>query len=315
MTDMAPYNNFPYNCKPDCSVYDCRSSHKEGLNSALLNFFIEFKTKPHHNPFLQQEDRKATDLNPLINTTAAARKVAGQIISCATLVLGTQYCTHVFSVLIIKNLVRLIRWDRSGAIVTEPIKYNKDLSFVDFLIRYDNASKAMCGHDPTIDFPSEEDVWAAQVLDDLADTKSLLLITIKDSNSSNLRRYIVSTPRARPSIPAGCWTQTSIMYNIKTGDRVLVKDSWQLLLDGIQAEGVVYATLEHHSVPSIPCCLLSGDVGKDNYHRSQTDRFTEKFWNHPHPLTVTPHWHYHLVLGTIGKTFMNSAVAGSWYRQ
>jgi len=64
---------------------------------------------------------------------------------------------------------------------------------------------------------------------------------------------------------------------------------------------VVYATLQRHLVPNIPSCLLAGDVGAEDYHRSQTDMFTTRFWDHPHLEIVTPHQHYHLVLGTISK--------------
>ena len=91
------------------------------------------------------------------------------------------------------------------------------------------------------------------------------------------------------------------MYDVNAHVHVLVKDSWQVLLDGIQPEGVVYAMLRRHSVPNIPHCLLAGDVSEDNYHQSQMDKFTGRFWNHPNAQTVTPHRHYRLVLGTIGK--------------
>ena len=99
----------------------------------------------------------------------------------------------------------------------------------------------------------------------------------------------------------GRWTQTSIVYDVNACIHVLVKDSWWVLLDGIQLEGVVYATLRRHSVPNIHHCLLAGDVSEDDYHRSQMDKFTGRFWNHPNMQTVMPHWHYCLVLGTIGK--------------
>ena len=52
---------------------------------------------------------------------------------------------------------------------------------------------------------------------------------------------------------------------------------------------------------------MAGDVGKDDYHRSQTDRFAGRFWNHPNAQRVTPHRHYRLVLGTIGKKLYDFA--------
>ena len=104
------------------------------------------------------------------------------------------------------------------------------------------------------------------MLDDLVSAKSLLSITIQDPSSLEPCCYIISSPRARPSIPMGHWTRTSIAYDVNACVCVLVKDSWQVLLDGIQPEGVVYATLRRHLVPNVPHCLLAGDVGEDDYH-------------------------------------------------
>jgi len=178
-----------------------------------------------------------------VNTTSTACDVLGQIISYATLLLSSQYCTHTFSVLIVKDHAWLIRWDRSGAIVTEPIKYNEDSSLFDFLVCYNNADRAMCGHDPTVNSPTENEERDAQMLDNLAHAKFLLSITIQDPITLKQRRYIVSSPHSRPTIPAGRWTQMSIVYDVKPRGHVLVKDSWRVLLPDIRLEGVVYATL------------------------------------------------------------------------
>ncbi|KAH8983236.1 hypothetical protein EDB92DRAFT_1803960, partial [Lactarius akahatsu] len=48
---------------------------------------------------------------------------AGQITTYAALQLDCQYCTHIFSILIIRDYAQLIQWDLSGAIVTAPIYY------------------------------------------------------------------------------------------------------------------------------------------------------------------------------------------------
>ena len=91
-----------------------------------------------------------------MNTTSTACDVLGQTISYATLLLGSQYRTYAFSVLIVKDHPWLIHWDRSGAIVTEPIKYNEDSSLFDFLVCYNNADRVMRGHNPTVDSPTED---------------------------------------------------------------------------------------------------------------------------------------------------------------
>ena len=67
----------------------------------------------------------------LRNSKACADTI-GQITSYATAQLGSQFqfCTCIYSVLIIKDYARLIQWDRTGAIVTDPIHYNDEDSLL-----------------------------------------------------------------------------------------------------------------------------------------------------------------------------------------
>jgi len=100
-------------------------------------------------------------------------------------------------------------------------------------------------------------VQAAQTIKELSDANSLLSVTIQGSQSQGSRRFIISTPCGQPDIPAGHWTQASIAYNVQMGKRVLLKDSWWVLLEGIKPEGEVYTLLHENAVPNIPYCLLA----------------------------------------------------------
>jgi hypothetical protein len=102
------------------------------------------------------------------------------------------------------------------------------------------------------------------MLDDLADAKSLLAITIPDPDQpQETSRYIICGPCAQPDIPVGRWTRASIAYDVRRKKRVLLKDSWRVLQDDIAPEGEVYAKLHQHDVPNIPYCSHAGDVGDD----------------------------------------------------
>jgi len=83
------------------------------------------------------------------------------------------------------------------------------------------------------------------------------------------------------------------------GKHVLLKDSWQVLLEGIKPQGEVYTLLCENVVPNISYCLLVGDVGLKEYHQSQTNKFADKYWQHPSASQFVPHQHYCLVLDTI----------------
>jgi hypothetical protein len=72
--------------------------------------------------------------------TMAGRGAAGQITAYASFVLGSQYHTHLFLILIFKTYARLIRWDCGGAVITGLINYDTQSHLFDFVIRYDNAN-------------------------------------------------------------------------------------------------------------------------------------------------------------------------------
>ena len=114
---------------------------------------------------------------------------------------------------------------------------------------------------------------------------------------------------SQPDILAGCWTQTSVAYNVEREKHVLLKDSWQALLDDILPEGQIYAELHSQSVPNIPHCHQAGDIGNELYHTSRSHGFNPEPGMPYHSPYLVPHRHYRLVLDTIGqllKTFNHS---------
>ncbi len=136
------------------------------------------------------------------------------------------------------------------------------------------------------------------MLSDLASTKSLLAITVADpTHPQQSSRYIICGPCTRPDIPAGRWTRTSVAYDVRRKKHILLKDSWQVLLDSITPEGEIYAKLCQNSVPNIPFCLRASDVGDDTHHKSRTHKFIGACGGH---MQLMPHQHYRLVLDTIG---------------
>src|SRR6266702_1564079 len=127
------------------------------------------------------------------------------------------------------------------------------------------------------------------MLSDLASTKSLLTITVADpTHLQQSSCYIICGPCTRPDIPAGCWTRMSVAYNVRRKKRILLKDSWRVLLDSVTPEGEIYAKLRQNSVPNIPFCSCAGDVGDNTHHKSQMHKFVGACGGH---MQLTPHWH------------------------
>jgi hypothetical protein len=80
------------------------------------------------------------------------------------------------------------------------------------------------------------------------------------------RRFIISSPKCRPHILVGRWTQASIALDTKLICHVLLKDSWRVLLEDIEPEGVLYDRFRDEGVCNVPSCLLACDVGTDTHH-------------------------------------------------
>ena len=306
MKDRAPHSKFAFTCQPDFSAYSKDSNHKFELNLTLIKFPLEFKTTPDQDPFvvkpISPSDLDSATKNPFMSTTNQGCQVAGQITAYATSILSAQYRTHTFLVLIFKASARLLRWDRGGAVVTAPIYYNQDPHLLDFFICYDNATHASRGHDLTVGLPTESKELNACKLADLTDTESLLSISIPDQDVLHISsRFIISAPCACPDIPTGRWTWTSIAYDVRRNKCVLLKDSWQVILEDITPEGEVYAKLHQHAVPNIPHCSHFTNVGDDTYHMSWTHKFVSKYGGQHVSVQIVPHRHYRLVLDTIGQ--------------
>ncbi|KAG0695915.1 hypothetical protein DFH29DRAFT_813668 [Suillus ampliporus] len=104
--DMKNCSAFTFNVKPDVCVYTDGTS--QGCDISKLEVNVEFKWNDGYDAF-------SKDPGP---DTHIAFDTLGQITSYASAQLGAQYRTHTFSVLIVHNCARIIRWDREGAIVT-----------------------------------------------------------------------------------------------------------------------------------------------------------------------------------------------------
>jgi hypothetical protein len=206
-------HEFPFSCRPDCSVYHNTCEQKKGLNASLVDFFIEFKAKSHDDPFTTHAE------GPFRRETQhEATQTAGQITAYASLLLGAQYRTHTFFILIIRDYARLFRWDRSGAVFTAPIYYDREPHLFNFLIRYNVAGEETRGHDSTV-FPFKPDEGQEPLIFTKSDdAKQLLSITIQS------KHFIVPSPSPRPGIPVGRWTRASIAYDLQRKKYVL-KDS------------------------------------------------------------------------------------------
>ena len=304
--DRHQSSKFPFKVKPNVSVYTgCKPSYL--TESVSVEIFIKFKWNNTDDPFCN--DTQETFARPLKN----ADNTLGQITSYAALHLAAQFRTHVYSNLIIRCLTRILCWDRSGTIVTEAFEYDQCPHLAEFFHQYSRALDEMHGKDGTVSTPtSAEECTARHTLGlthkpDVPLHKLAIIPLDKD-----LLYFITPPPIPTLYAPPGCGTCGFEAYDIATSQVVFLKDSWRIVLLGIEPEGLVYAKLNSANVRWTPNCLAWGNI-LCPYHITQTQNFTQAKWactsndtlnNSPNKHQFLCYQHTRLVLNVIRSSLL-----------
>lgn len=297
---------FPFKIKPDIAAYPVGSKLSGPTDSAKVEIFIELKWNPNDDPFSDPHDIQRDDgttVKSFFHETKTAVDTLGQITAYAAAQLGSQFRTHIYSILIVKGKARILRWDRSGTIVTEAIEYNKSPLLAEFFRRYSKAPPEMRGADKSASAPTSEEASAAMQVLGLGSTVPLVKLEIPSADGSP-QFFVVLTPRATPYTPLGRATRGFHAYDISQKARVFLKDSWRVDLPDIQAEGLTYKMLMDAHVRNIPQCLVLGDISSDLYHATKTFAYSNKPWACHTEAHLIPHQHYRLTLDIIGRSLM-----------
>jgi hypothetical protein len=233
--------------------------------------------------------------------------VTGQITEYVAAHLGSQFCTHIYSVLVGKQTATILRWDKAGTIATEPIYYNNSSHLVEFFRRYSVAPPAMRGMDQSVSELTLTEAAAAKRalgLDKSDNTVRLFKLKIPRAGSA-LSFFITQAPKAMAYTPPGRATRVFTAYDITEEKVVLLKDSWRINLPDILAEGLTYEKLMDVEVCNIPRCVASGDIKTDKYRATAMDKYVNAGWAHNPGIHFVLHHHYRLVLDAIGRPLTN----------
>lgn len=150
--------------KPDFMSYMTTGAPPpEKAHFASAEIFGEFKYAGTADPF---DDDAGGGRYPFESWTEDGKDTRGQICTYASGMLQLQFRTFFFSFIIFGTNARLIRWDRSGAIVSERFDYVEDPdSLAEFIWRYGFLSPEQRGHDEsvrTVEESQEPDFFAAR---------------------------------------------------------------------------------------------------------------------------------------------------------
>jgi len=258
--------------------------------------FGELKNEARDEPFTLGQPLYSFDTEvPFESDTMCGRDTRGQITLYANAIQATQFRTHSFSFFINRTNCRLIHWSRSCAIVTEEFDYTKSPWLAEFFWRLSHASKAARGFDTTFTSTTNKtEEKKARAALHLKNTDALYKVVVNDDVTGKDTFYIVSKPFTNNHIfPVGRGTRCFKAYDCQTRAVVLLKDTWRV--DKYEKEGSVYRELHKAGVRNIATFIAAGDVG-------HVCGETEIFSDVPEVKRPRVHFHYRLVIGTIGTS-------------
>jgi hypothetical protein len=214
--------------------------------------------------------------------------VLGQITMHASQIMSQQFRTFCYTLFIFGKHVRIMRWDRSGCIITRAFDYTTStgsLYLCTFLWRYNHASLAQRGFDLShVDASPEEEVefkWVIednirlQLLDGREPPKEIKAEDIAkhfvagrvskmrlfNDTDDEAQEYLVSVPVQSPENVNGRGTRGYwAARKNKEGKWVIgfLKDVWHTDVDGLSNEGRNYDAID--GTPCVPHICGYGDV-------------------------------------------------------
>ncbi|KAI1791218.1 hypothetical protein LXA43DRAFT_446977 [Ganoderma leucocontextum] len=282
VTSATPDPSDPSKQRVDLAIYTLDSAPGDGdpANLSAVELSIEVKLEEvSDDPF----DDEAVTFQP---ASTERKKNLGQVLSYSSLVFDHQQRTHHFSIVVLGQCARIVRWDRAGALVTEKFNYVEHPSMLGrFLWRFAHMSAAQRGHDTTANrvlttsddyrlMRERADVPQKNAQGHVVNEHARLLFKASVSNSSaqwwklrvddraGPRYFLVGEPHFRASGLAGRATRGYVAVDLADprGALVFVKDAWRVAHEGIEREGHILRYLNEKKVDRVPTLVCHGDV-------------------------------------------------------
>ncbi|KAI0057013.1 hypothetical protein BV25DRAFT_1831656 [Artomyces pyxidatus] len=308
--------------KPDVVVYAPHSGRTRDSDFSRLEMHIEFKYNSFGDPF---QDPVFVDAVGFANRRSQsfekvgcemAADTCGQIAAYASAQMYRQFRTHCFSVLIVGNRARLIRWDHAGAVATVAFHYVLEPHLlVDFFQRYAQASDAVRGKDRTVRDATPEERRAAEEHLGPSDRYFAIEVAVPFTDPETketipVRTLIVAAPRYSTHSLLGRSTRGMVAFDMTSKRKVFLKDTWRIDSPDFAPEGETYKILQAAKVKNIAKFIGACDVSdtESGEHATLTQVYARMPWACK-TQDMVRYRHYRLMLETIGKpvwTFKSS---------
>ncbi|KAL1945304.1 hypothetical protein VTO73DRAFT_2155 [Trametes versicolor] len=288
---------------------------------SFVEICIECGTEPEAlDPFDERNDDDE-------RTTEHRKDALGQILSYAQFVLTRQQRTCIYIVLLLGDLCRLVRFDRSGAIVSEKFNYKTNGGdLIEFFWRYARCDAATRGHDPSaerIDPTSRlgkkmlargakkeparvEDYIREMFAESLNQSWSWWKLRV-DGECGNVRHFLVGEPNFKATGVAGRGTRGYVALDADNidGQFYYLKDAWRVVSPHVDKEGKTLQFLNKKGVLHVPTLECHGDIA------TPTEQITDtpQLWEDLHKddklqdaiCPFKKHKHYRIVVKEVGQ--------------
>ncbi|KAI6009300.1 hypothetical protein EDC04DRAFT_2906585 [Pisolithus marmoratus] len=249
-TSSTSANN-TFHLKPDFCLYEEAVETSGKMDFSTAELCIELKPCMSYDPF---DDPDAKISKGQLTTFAAAQ-------------FSSQFRIFVFSVVIVNDHARFVRWDRAGAIVTTRFNYlEKSDVLTNFFWRFSHLAREERGHDPSVSPSnlSEEDAQKIRDVLHLEAGTTLFTFAIPYNDGGKLF-YGPHFPFPVRSL-VGRSTRTMPVCNFvdgAPGKVVFLKEYWRQAV--MRGEAEVYEHLIKHRVPHIAPLMCGGDVPRAHW--------------------------------------------------
>ncbi|KAI0369000.1 hypothetical protein BV20DRAFT_421703 [Pilatotrama ljubarskyi] len=230
--------------------------------------------------FLPGEDPFSDSETPTRSTRA--RENEEEIYAHAGRVMSRQQRTHLFVVILIGELARLVRIDRTTLVVSDPFSYvEQPHTLAEFFWRFSSLSRPQRGHDVTASpvLPGTElhSIMVAagnSRISGAADYARRCFQHSLDSSwpwwrlqvhepGKNAQGFLVAKPVASKEDfkdRRGSRGYVALALDQPGRPFVFLKDAWRWVQDSIEAEGATLARLNERGVRNVPTLVCHGDL-------------------------------------------------------
>jgi len=130
--DFSSQTSFSFEIRPDICTYSQGGQCLGPTDVTCAELLTKFKWHKANDPFCDLYIPLGAEHTIIFHKGKTCADTLGQITLYAAAQLGSQFCTCIYSILIVKDKAQLIRWDRMGAIITEAFCYNSNRTLAEF---------------------------------------------------------------------------------------------------------------------------------------------------------------------------------------